>query len=215
MTAARTPVHLRPLVLNWRESRSRVECAIASKGPRVGWAALHELGAVDATLAVYYDVCCRHMELSEAQRETLEVLAGIAECLDEADDVTANDVLAIRIVEDQAPPGPSGLTGLSYWGESATRHAWMVAAAGISAVDLSRHPSPVRYEDLKMLAALRGVRVPPLAPGEEFEPPSGVFTHSFQEVMRFPGGWSRSRERRLVSRPESQQALGASSREKG
>ena len=68
--------------------------------------------------------------------------------------------------------------------------------------DLARHVEPVTYEQLAVMAALRGIRIPALAPGEFFEPPTGDYLEPVQEPLRFDGDirWWRH-ERRMVGDP--------------
>jgi len=129
----------------------------------------------------------------ERAHAALEAIATIAEIAANDDEdrgdawtaTTANDILAWQIIGAQLPSDEHGRPESSYWGTRATRHGWALAGAAVTAADVSRHKGPLTFEDLATRAALRGVALPRLSPGEEFEPPPEGFVQPGHSAMRF------------------------------
>ncbi|MDT0213930.1 hypothetical protein Q9R29_08520 [Rothia sp. ARF10] len=195
-----SPLWRIPLVRAWVARDVVVDRAMESKGPRMCRLALHTLGVTEDRLAMYYEVCTEYEEPTERPYWALDHLATMAKiAVDDGYDYggsTADDLLAWEIVQFQRRPGPDGYAHLSYWDMDATRHAWALAAAEATPMALARWESPLRYEDLSVLAAKQGVRMPRLAPGEDFEPPSKVFGHAVQPTLGFkPGPWASERKK--------------------
>lgn len=198
-----------PLGHAWPGRDGCVDEARATGGPGACREALLSLGATADRIDTYCQVVTeiRDLALHEGPVDALENVAAMAEVTQEDGPdwwgrTTTDDVLAWAIVNEQLWNGPHA-QDVTYTGLRATRHGWAIAAAGLSALDLARHGLSFGFEELAVMAALRHIHVPALAPGEVFEPPTGVFVEPVQEPLRFgdaPGWWWR-KERRMVGDP--------------